>query len=696
VSKSDRNIEGSLFVHGNIYLTGEINKGELSAASNTRKAVNAVTQVLALNPANGSSVVGTATPATVTMLEPQGFYDSIRLKWTVQSDLRWLSHYEIQVSSDNAAWYSLCDDGSDWKGTLNAVTSVNEATYRHDNIPFAGTAGNPTAVTLYYRVRQVTIAGTIGAWSSSSSGMASPIQGEDKIAAGSIVGGNIAATTITGDNIAANTITGEKVVADVALLDKVFSNDIVVPDGGTQRWFEEKGIRRRCIELKDGIQKFLDSPDTTPASAETLRALFGRIGPGPDVIMDGSFQANITSPWGSEVPINSAISSDPAFIQLADGTKRVVYVRASDGYICERIDSGSGWGAELPRLVNLAKDYNNPAYIQTADGTLRMCFNSGTTSLLESVWSGSAWGAATGIAAGYVKCRSPTYVQSSSGRLFIMGYYSATLNWIELIGSTWTFLGSLIGSVTQGEATSASWGTDEAIIIYRQYSTGYLVHRILNLDTGTLGSEITITTVAAISPSCIRMINGEFRVTYCRVSDNYVCQRIWSGSAWGSETELNSAASASPCYLQESSGNLRLAYIRTADNYLIERTLRRYAQVGAGIIEEGGDDATGYWEMSGNDKLEQWGIQALASASFVGSSWSNAPFYQLVTVTFQKPFLTPPIDIKVNTKRSTGGGFSWVGYILSASTTGFSVYVYNSLATDDGVYITWSARGKRA
>jgi hypothetical protein len=114
---------------------------------------------------------GSKTPTAPTIAEckPIGL-NAITLNWDRQLNLTNFDHYEVQVSENQSNWYSLQNDGTDWKGTLGAVTEVSVELITHENIPAGGTEDNPTALTLYYRVRRtIKGGGDPGEWSTSAS-----------------------------------------------------------------------------------------------------------------------------------------------------------------------------------------------------------------------------------------------------------------------------------------------------------------------------------------------------------------------------------------------------------------------------------------------------------------------------------------------------------------------------------------------
>lgn len=205
-------INGPLFVNGDLTVAGNINKGALTQLQNTTKAQAAALGAMPTltqidqgftNPTAGTNQ-GTPTPAMLAAPTVVAFYDSNQISWIAQTNLRWLSSYNIQVSVDNLNWYSLDQSGANANGlgVLNAVTTCSDPRILHQNIKFA--ASPPTAgILLYYRVRQVTVLGVVGSWSPASSGTAVPIQGASQILAASILGTNIAANTITADRMIA-------------------------------------------------------------------------------------------------------------------------------------------------------------------------------------------------------------------------------------------------------------------------------------------------------------------------------------------------------------------------------------------------------------------------------------------------------------------------------------------------------------
>jgi len=140
----------------------------------------------------GTIVSGTTTPVKLTITECKGGFKSIVLRWPKQYNLMNFDRYELQVSANGTDWYALLFDGTDWKGALNGVTVCTGEMMVHVPIPFGGTEADPTAVTLYYRVRQATILSVYSTWSDAVTGTTNLLQN-----------GDIAANVLTANKILA-------------------------------------------------------------------------------------------------------------------------------------------------------------------------------------------------------------------------------------------------------------------------------------------------------------------------------------------------------------------------------------------------------------------------------------------------------------------------------------------------------------
>tara|TARA_Y100000310_G_scaffold269827_1_gene283302 strand:- start:14793 stop:17396 length:2604 start_codon:yes stop_codon:yes gene_type:complete len=104
---------------------------------------------------------GTTTPETPIGLAAQSIVNDIVISVLPQlisngytGTLLNMRAWELQVSDDDATWYSLEFDGTDWKDTLNADTVLYSPSIVHSNIPPVGDP--PEGKTLYYRIRTTT------------------------------------------------------------------------------------------------------------------------------------------------------------------------------------------------------------------------------------------------------------------------------------------------------------------------------------------------------------------------------------------------------------------------------------------------------------------------------------------------------------------------------------------------------------
>lgn len=152
--------------------------------------------ITSLSSAIAKLAATSTTPVKLAAPVAEGIYKSVILKWTKQYNLSNLDYYEVQVSLDDLAWYSLKMDGGSWGGdNLGATTQAVGEFLVHPNIPFIGTVDDPTGRTLYYRVRQHTKSDKDSPWSDSTSAVPSTVQTGD-LAANSIFANNIIASEI--------------------------------------------------------------------------------------------------------------------------------------------------------------------------------------------------------------------------------------------------------------------------------------------------------------------------------------------------------------------------------------------------------------------------------------------------------------------------------------------------------------------
>jgi hypothetical protein len=163
--------------------------GVVSSISNIAKSES---EVLAQDIQEGYNIGGgTTTPATLTATA-EGKFKAIIIQWNAQNNLTNLDYYELQVSDDNVTWYSLEEDGTDWKDTLGNTTKKYSITRFVHYFPFGGTSADPEGVQLYYRIRQTTKAPTSSDWTTVTA--TSSVIDTGDIAVNSITANKIATT----------------------------------------------------------------------------------------------------------------------------------------------------------------------------------------------------------------------------------------------------------------------------------------------------------------------------------------------------------------------------------------------------------------------------------------------------------------------------------------------------------------------
>ena len=183
----------------------------------TEDSINAsVTSI----PVSGSEV----TPLDVS-LAADGVYKAIVLTMDAQPNLVDFSHFEVQVSADEVAWYPLAFDLTDWKtGIVGEWTSWNATILVHP-VPHAGTVDAPVGRLLYYRARRVTKSAAVSDWTAPISNASA----QSKV----IDSGDLAADSIIANKILAGSIDASKLSVDIlqALVAQITDRIEITADG---------------------------------------------------------------------------------------------------------------------------------------------------------------------------------------------------------------------------------------------------------------------------------------------------------------------------------------------------------------------------------------------------------------------------------------------------------------------------------
>jgi len=181
---------------------------------------------------NLATAVAASTAKTTIPVKPavptavEGFR-SITILWNKQYTLANLSHYHVAVTQNPAgAWYKPENDGTNWGGEEGYIEAHGEM-FVHANIPHLGSTDDPEGRTLYYRVRQVTVAGMESEWSDWVEATSKTVQTGDlaantvyanNILAGQILTAHLSVGLIEAEHLSAGAIEVVSLAADVITL----------------------------------------------------------------------------------------------------------------------------------------------------------------------------------------------------------------------------------------------------------------------------------------------------------------------------------------------------------------------------------------------------------------------------------------------------------------------------------------------
>jgi len=415
--------------------------------------------------------------------------------------------------------------------------------------------------------------------------------------------------------LASSSVMAQYLAANTAFIDDLFANQITVPDGGRIRYETGSGVQKRTVQLADEKIDWLDTPDTTPATDELLVARIGRLGVGGAVLMDGDFEANITSEWSDAkiADLHAATGGTTSVIFVSDTEIRYAYSWDNGTTIdlYEKVSNGLTFGSE----VLVSSNAKNPSYGRDVNGDLLLAYGViGTASHVVLKRSGGAW-----------VSHSTLLASDNAGGLrfivhggFLYACYRAAST-ADLEERSYSSGWSAASTVTADIEAAGGYILDangNRKAFYIDQADGYVKSKT---NTGTWGSEIDEIDVESYYADAIVDINGATRVTYLRVSDIQFVEDIYTGAwAGGLDTGLFGYYQY---YTQSLNGNIYFAYVAAADRDAYLATLQRYARIGAGIIESGGtgaqDDA--HYEKYSNGYARVWG-RAWVSTSNASSA----------------------------------------------------------------------------
>lgn len=418
----------------------------------------------------------------------------------------------------------------------------------------------------------------------------------------------------------------------MSLRDAPQLSDMEVSDGYVKA-YKGQGVQRRYAKLSQESLDWVDAPDTTPASSELLRARIGRLGVGGSILLDGDFNASIVSEFGQEISLNSTNSYCPDYVEMPDGTIRMIWMLNSTGYLYERIYSNSSWSSDT---LIVSKTAFPPKYLLTSSGQLYLFYNyngsiyyisyiSGSWDLTEHFVTTTAW--PTG---------SRWFDVIEYNNLIRVAYRDPTTAYLtEKIysGSVWNG-GSPLTNHDIWSPVYADCGSELKILYLGAGSSNvYEIYMI----SGVWSSEYSVSGISAsFYVNSLKMLNGDVWV-YSFTPSNTLVRKIYSRSSWGSAETILSGVFNTPGMIQTRDSVIRLAY-QNASSYLSERILYQYCPIGSGIIERG-SNSNGSYIKFGDGTLVCWGWGFMPWPS--GSSISE-------TVTFPYAFIDTNYYVNVS------------------------------------------------
>ena len=477
--------------------------------------------------------------------------------------------------------------------------------------------------------------------------------------------------TAQGEAVAAASALFAKLVTADAFIANLFAQQITVGSGGRIQYETGSGVQKRAVRLHDEKIDWIDTPDTSPASPEVLRARIGRLGVGGNILLDGGFNVLCNFLWDPESTVNAAKCLNPDIIQQTNGTLRVMYLRFSDRYLVQRTSTNNGvtWSAES--TVNAAIT-GSSSLVQQADGTLRVVYTispSGNLVQRTSTNNGVTWSAESSVNA--ASTGFPNLIQRSDSTLHVVYRLTSTGRLLQRTstnnGVTWSAESTVNGGASTSPSPSMIQQADGTLrVVYTISPSGNLVQRTSTNNGVTWSAESTVNAANSGSGNLIQQVDGTLRVVYRLVATDFLVQRTSTnnGVTWSAESSVNAAISSDPRMIQQVDGTLRVVYWRAIDGYILQRTLQRYAQLGAGIIETGQNTNGSYIKFS-DGTMQCWSpnLSANWSSNYLEWSW-----------TFPAPYIAQPMVSPHFTFAGSAVGQLDTRNLPSATVATFQIY----------------------
>jgi hypothetical protein len=491
-----------------------------------------------------------------------------------------------------------------------------------------------------------------------------------------------------------------------AFIQNLFAQQIIVPDGGRIRYETGAGVQKRCVQLADEKIDWLDTPDTTPASAEKLIASIYRMEAGGPIVLGGPMFVEIAPSWGTygETTLNVSITvTTPRSILDYKLNARTSYAYdpagGSSRNIYERVINADGTLIAEALIVPYTEHPAKPYYISRRNGELYLLYMSYSDVYIRKFdYSSDTWGGGTKIATAKLLSELVAVGVEDKNEvvhILITDSITGVPTSYTLNTSDYTMTKNYEIGVVRGMRFAVD--TDIAgniFFLYGEYGSYKMNLLSINQSSYTL--------LTSFSPAS----GAYFDIAISRKNIIYVTYRSSSQNISAIEYSTNGTivkddyVAFSKYYIGESTvsrdvgGNLRFSYVGfdSGDvNKLRTSIILFYARVGAGIIESGGTGAQGdaHWEKFSNGYAKIW-----------GRAWISTSNESLPNRTCN---ITLPINLVADTwtlEASPTGPTVDMATIASwpdvGSKTAGYVYLYhiNGVAVSGYRYINWHAEGR--
>lgn len=505
--------------------------------------------------------------------------------------------------------------------------------------------------------------------------------------------------TAQGEVIAAASAIFNKLVTADAFIANLFAQQITIPDGGRMRYETGTGVQKRCVQLADEKIDWLDTPITSPASPEQLRARIGRLGVGGMILMDGNFEAPIIANFTVGVQKSTDTIYYPTVMKRKNGNTYIVLSNVTLGGGLYWASYNESTGA-LGSFLQIAPDGGPNDYIEDSSGNLRVLYTrwGSDAFLCEKVYNEatSTWGTEKVVLASS-GANSPRYGLQGSQLYIAYGVYAATASyvWRTWDGTTLGSASNIVSSLALNTGITPNCFVhtdplDRLWFYYHNTADGKIYRKLYNGGTSwgaaeSIASEGT-TTNYCYNPNANNLLDDTEIVVYQQagVGARY---RIIDNATVGSATTAYDSAYTDAYANQLYSGVVLMAY--TSGNKLFISTMQRYAQVGAGIIESGYVSGRGWYIKYGDGTMECWIKRNEVSNITIGPA--DGFYYAIESWTFPVAFYTNPVVVGSN--RGNGTLIFWNINAASISVCDYFAFCTRALASHS-VNVYMKAIGK--